>query len=136
MGAAAAGKIRTGSGKQLDRAASGSSRGIAVSGALMERVEAVARLANAHDFISRLPDGYNTVVGERGVRLSGGEHKARGRDEGGTTRCFVSVRRTNSSRTVEGRHVLQVVSSHESVTAARLVVRQVPASNSQLNRTP
>jgi ATP-binding cassette subfamily B protein len=36
-------------------------------------VEAAARAANIHDFISRLPEGYDTVVGERGYRLSGGE---------------------------------------------------------------
>lgn len=31
------------------------------------------KLANAHDFIMSFPDGYNTVVGERGIRLSGGQ---------------------------------------------------------------
>eukprot|EP00427_Karlodinium_veneficum_P052078 CAMPEP_0169368282 /NCGR_PEP_ID=MMETSP1017-20121227/34156_1 /TAXON_ID=342587 /ORGANISM="Karlodinium micrum, Strain CCMP2283" /LENGTH=574 /DNA_ID=CAMNT_0009466453 /DNA_START=301 /DNA_END=2026 /DNA_ORIENTATION=- len=36
-------------------------------------VEAVAKLANAHDFISNLPDKYESLCGERGLRLSGGE---------------------------------------------------------------
>jgi ATP-binding cassette, subfamily B, bacterial len=36
-------------------------------------IEAAARAANIHEFIAGLPDGYETVVGERGYRLSGGE---------------------------------------------------------------
>jgi len=38
-----------------------------------EQVLAAARAANAHEFIERLPDGYDTAVGERGATLSGGE---------------------------------------------------------------
>lgn len=40
-----------------------------------EQVIAAARAANAHDFIMRLPEGYNTLVGEKGYSLSGGERQ-------------------------------------------------------------
>jgi ATP-binding cassette, subfamily B, bacterial MsbA len=38
-------------------------------------VEAAAKAAHAHDFITRLPEGYETMIGERGSRLSGGERQ-------------------------------------------------------------
>ncbi len=42
-------------------------------GASQAEVEHAARLAQVHDFVMRLPEGYNTRVGERGLKLSGGE---------------------------------------------------------------
>jgi ATP-binding cassette subfamily B protein len=42
-------------------------------GATMEEIVAAARAANVHEFIAELPEGYETVVGERGLKLSGGE---------------------------------------------------------------
>ncbi len=41
----------------------------------LEQVQAAARAANAHDFVSQLPEGYQTLLGERGTRLSGGERQ-------------------------------------------------------------
>jgi ATP-binding cassette subfamily B protein len=42
-------------------------------GASQAELEAACRAANIHDFVAALPEGYDTVVGERGYRLSGGE---------------------------------------------------------------
>ena len=41
--------------------------------ATQAELEAAARAANIHDFVVSLPEGYDTIVGERGYRLSGGE---------------------------------------------------------------
>ena len=41
--------------------------------ATQDEIETAAKAANAHSFISNLPDGYNTLVGERGAQLSGGQ---------------------------------------------------------------
>ena len=43
------------------------------TGATRDEVEAVSKLARIHDFIMTLPDGYDSLVGERGLKLSGGE---------------------------------------------------------------
>ncbi len=44
-------------------------------GATREEIERAARMAQAHDFIAPLPDGYDTPVGERGIKLSGGQRQ-------------------------------------------------------------
>lgn len=41
----------------------------------MESITAAARVANAHEFIDQLPQGYDTLIGERGVKLSGGQRQ-------------------------------------------------------------
>ena len=43
--------------------------------ATMDEIVSAAKAANAHEFITNLPQGYNTVVGERGMKLSGGERQ-------------------------------------------------------------
>ena len=40
-----------------------------------EEVEHAARMAQAHEFIAELPEGYDTVIGERGITLSGGQRQ-------------------------------------------------------------
>lgn len=46
-----------------------------VENATQEQVEQAARIANAHDFIMEMEDGYNTNIGDRGCRLSGGQRQ-------------------------------------------------------------
>ncbi len=49
--------------------------GFAKPGSTRAEVEAVGRIANVHEFVDRFEQGYDTVVGERGVKLSGGQRQ-------------------------------------------------------------
>jgi subfamily B ATP-binding cassette protein MsbA len=48
---------------------------LGTGGSTKEQIEEAARIANAHEFIMRKKDGYDTVAGDRGSRLSGGERQ-------------------------------------------------------------
>lgn len=48
---------------------------LGTGGASAEQVQEAARIANAHNFISQKPNGYETIVGDRGAKLSGGERQ-------------------------------------------------------------
>ena len=49
--------------------------GFGKANASAEEIEACTRAANAHEFVTRLPDGYDTIIGERGIKLSGGQRQ-------------------------------------------------------------
>ena len=53
----------------------GSNIAYGAPGSSQAQIEAAARAAHAHDFVRAMPDGYNTVIGERGQRLSGGQRQ-------------------------------------------------------------
>ena len=103
----------------------------------MERVVAAARLAGAHEFILELPEGYDTVLEERGANLSGGQRQriaiARALateprvlvfDEATSALDYESERvlRENMARIVEGRTVLVVAHRLSTVRRADRIV--------------
>jgi len=53
----------------------GENIGYAKKNATQQEIEHAAKIANIHEFIINLPEGYNTLVGERGVKLSGGQRQ-------------------------------------------------------------
>lgn len=83
--------------------------GFGKSGAEQPEIEEAARLANLHDFIAELPEGYETVVGERGMKLSGGERQrvAIARAAMKKPRIFVCDEATSSLDTKSEREILR-----------------------------
>ena len=96
-------------------------------GSTRAEIEAAARLAHLHDFILALPNGYETLVGERGVKLSGGEKQrvSIARAAIKRPRIYVFDEATSSLDTRTERHILRSIkeiSSHSTtlVIAHRL----------------
>lgn len=83
--------------------------GFGRKGASQQEIEEAARLANLHEFILGLPEGYETVVGERGMKLSGGERQrvAIARAALKRPRIFVCDEATSSLDTKSEREILR-----------------------------
>lgn len=90
--------------------------GYGVDEATPERIEAAARLANAHSFIAAMPDGYHTQLGERGAMLSGGQ-----RQRIAIARAF--IRETPILILDEPTTGLDLESTHLVLTALRSLMR-------------
>ena len=85
-----------------------------------DEIEAACRAAQIHDVIAALPDGYDTLVGERGYRLSGGEKQRLAiarmllKDP-----AVVILDEATSHLDSENEHLVQQALSHRAGTAAR-----------------
>jgi subfamily B ATP-binding cassette protein MsbA len=78
-------------------------------------VEAAARMANAHEFILGLPQGYETVIGEQGLRLSGGE---RARIAIAIAHRLSTVRRADAIAVIEHGRVVELGTHDELIARA------------------
>ena len=76
-----------------------------------EELEKVCRDANAHDFITSFSDGYDTLVGERGVKVSGGQKQRIAIARALLTNCSVLLLdEATSALDAESEHLVQQVS--------------------------
>lgn len=81
------------------------------SDASMEAIRDAARMANAHDFVEAMPQGYETLIGDRGVRLSGGQRQRLGLARAllGQKRLLVLDEATSALDSQSESHVIEAV---------------------------
>jgi len=92
-----------------------------VKNATQEQVEEAARIACADDFIRQMPEGYNTVIGERGVRLSGGQ-KQRLSIARAVLRNTPILILDEATSSVDMETELQIQKAIENITGSRTVI--------------
>ena len=92
-----------------------------VQGATQEDIEEAAKIACADDFIMQMPDGYNTMIGERGIRLSGGQ-KQRISIARAVLRNTPVLILDEATSSVDMETELQIQQAIENLTGSRTVI--------------
>ena len=95
--------------------------GYSVKDATQEQIEEAAKIACADDFIMQMPDGYNTMIGERGVRLSGGQ-KQRLSIARAVLRNTPILILDEATSSVDMETELQIQQAIENLTGSRTVI--------------